>query len=148
MAPKSPRFSASRKILRLVEAAMALGVTKVRLTGGEPLLRKNLDRLIRMLVDLPALDDISLTTNGLLLGDQAPALHAAGLRRINVSLDSLDANTFRQIAKRGSLQQVLSSLENRRPLLRRSGQGQRGDYARHQRSRDRGIRRSRSSPFF
>jgi len=108
--PKSEILS-FEEILRLVEAAMALGVTKVRLTGGEPLLRKNLDRLIRMLVDLPALDDISLTTNGLLLGDQAPALHAAGLRRINVSLDSLDANTFRQIAKRGSLQQVLSSLE-------------------------------------
>ena len=99
------------EIGRLVEVAISLGITKVRLTGGEPLLRKNLDRLVRMLVAMPGLEDLSLTTNGLLLGEQAPALHAAGLRRVNVSLDSLEPATFQQIAKRGSLEKVLESLE-------------------------------------
>lgn len=81
------------EIERVARTAVGLGVTKLRITGGEPLVRRELDRLIAMLAPLPA--DLTLTTNGALLDRQAPALAAAGLRRITVSLDSLDDVSFR-----------------------------------------------------
>ena len=80
---------------RLARVFISLGVEKVRLTGGEPLLRRNLDRLVAQLAVLDGLRDLTLTTNGSRLVEQAPALRAAGLRRLTVSVDSLDDATFR-----------------------------------------------------
>ncbi|MEQ1861743.1 MAG: radical SAM protein, partial [Chthoniobacteraceae bacterium] len=83
------------EIARVVRCFVALGVEKVRLTGGEPLLRKNLDRLIAQLAGIDGLRDITLTTNGSVLAPLAASLRAAGLKRITVSLDALDDATFR-----------------------------------------------------
>jgi cyclic pyranopterin phosphate synthase len=82
------------EIARLVRAFVTLGVRKVRLTGGEPLIRRDLDRLVRMLSPIPGIEDLSLTTNGSLLAEKAQALAAAGLHRVTVSLDALDDPTF------------------------------------------------------
>jgi cyclic pyranopterin phosphate synthase len=98
------------EIAHFVRVAAPLGIDKVRLTGGEPLMRRRLDRLVRMLAVIPGIKDIGLTTNGILLADQAQALYDAGLRRINVSLDSLDPARFRQLARRDGLEQVLSGI--------------------------------------
>src|SRR5689334_7607716 len=83
------------EITRLARCFVKLGVEKVRLTGGEPLLRKNLDRLIAQLSEIDGLLDLTLTTNGSLLTQQAKALRESGLRRLTVSLDALDDPTFR-----------------------------------------------------
>lgn len=80
---------------RLARVFVSLGVEKIRLTGGEPLLRRNLDRLVAQLAEIAGLRDLTLTTNGSRLVEQASALRAAGLRRLTVSVDSLDAATFR-----------------------------------------------------
>ena len=80
---------------RLARVFVSLGVEKVRLTGGEPLLRRNLDRLVAQLAALDGLRDLTLTTNGSRFAEQAPALRAAGLRRLTVSVDALDDATFR-----------------------------------------------------
>jgi cyclic pyranopterin phosphate synthase len=80
---------------RLARVFVSLGVEKIRLTGGEPLLRRNLDRLVAQLAEIAGLRDLTLTTNGSRLVEQASALHAAGLRRLTVSVDSLDDATFR-----------------------------------------------------
>lgn len=98
------------EIERVARLFLGFGVEKIRLTGGEPLVRKDLPILIARLTKLEGLKDISLTTNGALLGEQAAALRAAGLERINVSIDSLDPARFREITKRGDLDQVLSGL--------------------------------------
>src|SRR3984957_7421395 len=76
------------EIAHFVRVAAPLGIDKVRLTGGEPLMRRDLDRLVRLLVVIPGVKDVGLTTNGLLLARQARALYDAGLRRINISLDT------------------------------------------------------------
>jgi cyclic pyranopterin phosphate synthase len=102
------------EIAAFVRIAAGLGIDKVRLTGGEPLMRKDLHRLVRMLVDIPGLRDIGLTTNGLLLADHAADLHAAGLRRLNVSLDTLDPGRFRQLTRRDGLERVLAGLAEAR----------------------------------
>lgn len=99
------------EIAHFVRVAVPLGVDKVRLTGGEPLMRRDLPRLVRMLAQVPGLVDIGLTTNGLLLADQARALFDAGLRRLNVSLDTLDAGRFQQLTRRSGLERVLHGIE-------------------------------------
>src|ERR1044071_1211678 len=76
------------EIARFVRVAAGLGVDKIRLTGGEPLMRKDIHKLARMLVGIPGLREVGMTTNGLLLADNAAALYDAGLRRLNVSLDT------------------------------------------------------------
>jgi cyclic pyranopterin phosphate synthase len=85
------------EITRLARVAVSLGVTKVRLTGGEPLLRRNVDELVAMLAAIDGLADLTLTTNGSLLAHKAEALAAAGLERVTVSLDSLDDATFSRL---------------------------------------------------
>lgn len=80
---------AYEEIHTIVQAAAELGINKIRLTGGEPLVRLGLPRLVEMLAKIEAIDDISLTTNGILLGRYAAELKQAGLRRVNVSLDTL-----------------------------------------------------------
>jgi GTP 3',8-cyclase len=99
------------EIERVVRLLVPLGVRSVRLTGGEPLVRRGLPELIGMLRAIEGLDDLSLTTNGYLLEGMAEALVAAGLERINVSLDSLSRDRFFQITRRDSLSQVIRGLE-------------------------------------
>jgi cyclic pyranopterin phosphate synthase len=98
------------EITRLATLLVGLGVEKIRLTGGEPLVRQNLDRLVGKLSAIQGLKDLCLTTNGALLGEKIQSLKLAGLRRINVSLDSLDPDKFRQITKRGDLDKVLEGI--------------------------------------
>ena len=99
------------EIFTLVKAAAELGINKVRLTGGEPLVRAGLPDLVRMLADIETIDDISLTTNGTLLAKYAADLKDAGLMRVNVSLDSLQPERFRQITRCGDLEDTLQGIE-------------------------------------
>lgn len=99
------------EIERFVRIAVSLGVTKLRITGGEPLVRKDLEVLIRKLVAIPGIRDLALTTNGVLLAKQAPVLYEAGLRRLNVHLDTLDRERFLRITRRDDLAKVLEGLE-------------------------------------
>jgi len=98
------------EIVRVATVARALGVTSVRLTGGEPLVRRGLPELVSRLADV-GLDDLALTTNGVLLAEQAQALADAGLDRVNVSCDSLRAERFGTIRRRGDLSTVLRSMD-------------------------------------
>lgn len=97
--------------VRFVGVAAQMGVRSVRLTGGEPLLRQELPQLIGMLTAIPGIDEVSLTTNATLLAEQADALKAAGLRRVNISLDAIDEEIFEQITRRRSLQRVLEGID-------------------------------------
>ena len=100
------------EITRLARIFAGLGVAKIRLTGGEPLLRRELPALVRMLAAVPGLEDLALTTNGTLLPEQAPALKAAGLRRLTVSLDTLRPERFRVISDTDlPLDRVLAGIE-------------------------------------
>ncbi len=99
------------EIERLVGLFAAMGVTDLRLTGGEPLVRRDFPRLLGMLSAVPGVEDISLTTNGYLLERDAAALVEAGLQRVNVSIDSLQRDRFFQITRRDSLPQVMRGLE-------------------------------------
>ncbi|MBX7166901.1 MAG: GTP 3',8-cyclase MoaA [Pirellulales bacterium] len=98
------------EMTRFVRVVARLGVRSVRLTGGEPLVRQNLPRLVAMLAAVPGIEDLALTTNGMLLAEQAAALKQAGLHRLNVSLDALSEATFERIARRRGLQRVLDGL--------------------------------------
>ncbi|RIK76983.1 MAG: GTP 3',8-cyclase MoaA [Planctomycetota bacterium] len=98
------------EIERFVAVVARMGVNKIRLTGGEPLVRHGLSRLVARLAALPGIDDLALTTNGILLEEQAAELKAAGLRRVNISLDALSEATFRRIARRDGLDRVLAGI--------------------------------------
>jgi cyclic pyranopterin phosphate synthase len=98
------------EISRIANLFVALGVRKIRLTGGEPLVRQNLDRLVKKLSVIKGVEDLCLTTNGALLAEKVQALRDAGLRRINVSVDSLDPDKFRRMTKRGDLDRVLEGI--------------------------------------
>jgi cyclic pyranopterin phosphate synthase len=98
------------EITRLANLFVGLGVEKIRLTGGEPLVRKDLDQLVAKLSAIPRLEDLCLTTNGSLLAEQIEALKAAGLKRVNVSIDTLDNEKFKRMTKRGDLAKVLEGI--------------------------------------
>ncbi len=99
------------EIERLARAFVANGVRKLRLTGGEPLLRRDLPELVRMLAQIPQVEDLALTTNGVLLPRLAAPLRAAGLQRLTISLDTLDAATFRHLSGgRGEVDDVLAGI--------------------------------------
>ena len=98
------------EITRVTRVAASLGVNSIRITGGEPLVRRGLDELVRLLVAIPGIEDVAITTNGLLLVEQAIALRRAGLQRLNVSLDALNEDLFTQIARRPGLDRVLAGL--------------------------------------
>ena len=104
------------EIAHFVQIAAPLGIDKIRLTGGEPLMRRDLHTLVKLLVDVPGISDISLTTNGAFLASQGPALFEAGLRRLNVSLDTLDRARFHELARRDELPAVLEGLATARRL--------------------------------
>src|SRR6478672_13785149 len=99
------------EIERLVRVFASLGVDELRLTGGEPLVRREFPRLVSMLAAVPGLRDLSLTTNGYLLERDADALVEAGIDRVNVSIDSLARDRFFEITRRDALPQVLRGLE-------------------------------------
>ena len=99
------------EIMMIVRVAADLGVRKVRLTGGEPTVRPNLVDLVRRIAAISEIQDLAMTTNGILLSKLAKPLAEAGLRRINVSLDSLDAEKFRRITRWGNLDDLLAGLE-------------------------------------
>jgi len=108
------------EIARIVRVLAAMGVSEIRLTGGEPLARRDLPVLVSMLAETPGVEDLSLTTNGVLLDRYAAPLVEAGLRRLNVSLDSLSHVRFAEITRRDALDRVLAGLEaaERHPELR------------------------------
>lgn len=98
------------EIARLIKVAVRTGIRKVRLTGGEPLVRKNIAKLIADIAGMPHISDIAITTNGMLFADMAETLKKAGLTRVNFSLDSLEPATFRYITRRGNLNDVIRSI--------------------------------------
>jgi cyclic pyranopterin phosphate synthase len=98
------------EITRFVEVVSQMGVSRLRLTGGEPLVRAGLPSLIEQLAALPNIDDIALTTNGILLVEQAAELRRAGLQRLNISLDTLREDVFQQISRREGLDRVLAGI--------------------------------------
>src|SRR5712691_8957904 len=98
------------EISALVDVFLAQGVDRLRLTGGEPLLRRDLPELVRMVATKPTLADLALTTNGVLLADQIDALAAAGLRRVTVSLDTLHADRFKALTRFDELARVLEGI--------------------------------------
>jgi len=114
--PETVRFLPRAEILtyeeieRLVRVVAQMGINKLRLTGGEPLVRAELPRLIDMLAAVPGIRDIALTTNGTLLAEQAQVLKDAGLGRLNISLDGLSEETFRKISRREGLDRVLDGI--------------------------------------
>ena len=100
------------EIERFVRVAVRLGINKLRVTGGEPLVRKDLPVLIRKLAAIPGIQDLALTTNAVLLSEMAQPLYEAGLRRINIHLDTLDRARFRRITRRDDLERVLAGIES------------------------------------
>lgn len=109
--PKSEMLS-FEEITRLVRVMVGFGVVKVRLTGGEPLVRQQLENLVEQLAAIEGIEDIAMTTNGVLLPPKAAALKAAGLHRVTISLDSLDNAVFRQMnGDRADVEQVLAGID-------------------------------------
>src|SRR5450631_3165703 len=99
------------EIASIVRAAAAIGVRSIRLTGGEPLVRRDLSRLVARIASVPGIEDVALSSNGLLLSDQIANLRAAGLRRVNISLDTLRPERFFAIARRPGLDRVLAGID-------------------------------------
>jgi GTP 3',8-cyclase len=99
------------EIERFVHVVVGLGVNKIRLTGGEPLVRRDLDKLVAKIAPMPGIKDVGVTTNGILLAEQAQALWDAGLRRLNVSLDALSAEKFKQITRREGYENVRAGIQ-------------------------------------
>lgn len=99
------------EIERFVRVAVPLGIDKLRLTGGEPLVRRELHMLVAKLAAIPGIKDVGLTTNGIFLAEQAEALYSAGLRRINVSLDALTPEKFKQFTRRDGFEKVIEGIK-------------------------------------
>jgi len=99
------------EILKIVKASAILGINKIRYTGGEPLILKGIDKLIYETSKIPSIKDIAITTNGSLLSDMAVDLKAAGLKRVNISLDTLDAEKFKKITRVGNIDNVFKAIE-------------------------------------
>src|SRR6476646_3230677 len=113
--PKSHLLS-FEEIERVVRVAVGLGIQKVRLTGGEPLLRHDVEKLVARIAAIPGIEDLAMTTNGFLFAQKAKALRDAGLRRISFSLDSLDRDNFRKITGRDGLNDVLTGIQTAQDL--------------------------------
>jgi cyclic pyranopterin phosphate synthase len=98
------------EITEVARIAVEIGVRKIRLTGGEPLVRRGIVDLVNMIAAIPGIEDLSMTTNGILLGQYANVLKEAGLHRVNVSLDTLDPGRFREITRGGDVEEVKRGL--------------------------------------
>lgn len=122
MPPEGVQWQGHENILRyeeiaqIVRMAAGYGIREIRLTGGEPLVRKDLPDLVRMIADTPGISDIALTTNGILLLDQVEQLAQAGLKRINVSLDTLQPEKFARITRGGKFERIWQGLEKAEAL--------------------------------
>jgi GTP 3',8-cyclase len=114
-APRAGLLSVD-EIERIVRVAVRLGLRKIRLTGGEPLVWKDLGLLIRRLIGIDGVESLALTTNGVLLSDRAQELYDAGLRRINVHLDTLDRDAYRRITRRDAFEKVMRGLQTAHEL--------------------------------
>lgn len=99
------------ELYRIACAAVSIGIDKIRITGGEPLVRKGIIPFLRQLAEIPGLGQLVLTTNGVLLESMAADLHVAGVQRLNISLDSLNPETFRQISRGGDLARIMAGIE-------------------------------------
>lgn len=99
------------EIVEVVKVAVGFGISKVRITGGEPLVRKGLSQLVEKIAKLEGITDFGLTTNGILLEEQAQELANAGLHRVNISLDSVNPDKFKKITRGGDIQKVFSGIE-------------------------------------
>src|ERR1700716_3173355 len=106
------------EISALADVFLSLGVDKIRLTGGEPLLRRDIAALVRMIAAKPGLEDLALTTNGVLLADQIDALKTAGLGRVTVSLDTLRPDRFLRLTRFDELQRVKAGIDAARQAFR------------------------------
>ena len=104
------------EIYNVVKAAAEMGINKIRLTGGEPLVRAGIPELVRMVAGIETINDISLTTNGTLLARYAAELKQAGLQRVNISLDTLKADRFERITRCGNLEDTLRGIETARAV--------------------------------
>ncbi|MEZ6042265.1 MAG: GTP 3',8-cyclase MoaA [Planctomycetaceae bacterium] len=102
------------EITRVATISAGLGIDRIRLTGGEPLVRRDLHKLISLLVKIPGIRDIGMTTNGILLAEQARQLRDAGLARLNISLDALDPAVFRRITRREGYEKVIEGIQSAR----------------------------------
>ena len=117
MPEEGVEWKESSEILRyeemelIIQAAVNAGIRKVRITGGEPLVRKNVVSFIEYISKMPEIEVISMTTNGFYLADKLPALKAAGLKRVNISLDTLNSTNFEKITGRSGLDKVLAAIE-------------------------------------
>lgn len=100
-----------KEISEIVSTLAPLGISKIRLTGGEPLVRNNLDQLVAMISQIKGIEEITLTTNGQLLGGMAKKLAMAGLHRINISLDTLNPDRYREITRGGDIRRTLKGIE-------------------------------------
>jgi cyclic pyranopterin phosphate synthase len=99
------------EIVEVTETAVAMGITKVRLTGGEPLVRHGILNLVKSLGNIKDIEDFAMTTNGILLAQYAHALADAGLKRVNISLDTIDADRYRQLTRCGDIDRVFTGIE-------------------------------------
>lgn len=99
------------EIIEVVKEAVEMGVTKVRITGGEPLVRRGITRLVEMIARVPGIGDLSMTTNGILLAEFAKELKEAGLQRVNISLDTMDPEKFREITRGGDIVNVFEGID-------------------------------------
>jgi len=99
------------EIFEVTKTAVEMGIDKVRITGGEPLVRHGITTLVAMLARIDGIKDLAMTTNGLLLSEYAQGLAAAGLHRVNISLDTLDPERYRRITRGGELKRVLAGIE-------------------------------------
>ena len=98
------------EVARVVRLAAGMGLRRVRLTGGEPLVRNDIVKLVRWIAETPGIEDVSLTTNGMILASYAHQLADAGLRRVNISLDTLDPGRFRAVTRHGDLAAVMEGI--------------------------------------
>lgn len=101
----------NEEIIRIVKDMSELGITKIRITGGEPLVKKGIVEMISQINQIPKIEEIVLTTNGILLADMADELKKAGLRRVNISLDTMDAVKFEEITRKNHLHKVLEGID-------------------------------------
>lgn len=99
------------EIIKIVEQGVRGGISKIRLTGGEPLVRKGIVELVRMIAGIPGVEDLAMTTNGILLEKYAPALAEAGLNRVNISLDTLSSRRYAEITRGGDINNVFRGID-------------------------------------
>ena len=108
---KRKQILSLEEIAEVTKVAVEMGITKVRLTGGEPLVRRGIVDLVKQIADIDGINDFAMTTNGILLGEEAQRLADAGLMRINVSLDTTDPLRYREITRGGDISQVFTGIE-------------------------------------